>query len=47
MGELSCNLNGYYGRKGVLTSKDNVEGSKDRNTNSNVGSETLREDDKK
>ena len=41
MGDLSSNLDGYFGRKGVSTSKDNVEGSKDKITNSNVGLDVL------
>lgn len=43
----SSNLDGYLGRKGVSTGKDNVEGSKDRNIDSNVGSEALGEDEEK
>ena len=47
MGDLSSNLDGYFGSKGVLIGKDNMEGSKDRNTNSNVGSKALGEDNEK
>lgn len=47
MGDLSSNMDGYSGSKGVSTSKDNVEGSKDRITDSNVGLEALGEDEEK
>ena len=47
MGDLSSNLDGYSRRKGVSTSKDNVEDSKDMITDSNVGSKALGEDEEK
>lgn len=47
MGDLSSNLDGYSRSKGVSTCKDNVEGSKDRITKSNVRSEALGEDEEK
>ena len=47
MGELSSNLDGYFWSKGVSTGKYNVEGSKDRITDLNVGLESLGEDEEK
>lgn len=47
MGDLISDLEGCSRRKGMSTSKDHVEDSKDRKTESNVGSEALMDDEGK
>ncbi len=47
IGDLSSNLEGYFGSKVISTSQDNVEGNKEKITKSNDGLEALGDDQEK
>ena len=45
VGDLSSNLDVYFGSKCMSTNKDNVEDSKDKKNESNVGLEALQDEE--